>query len=55
MSEQDLEYYRQRERMERKAAKTATSEAARRVHQELAQSYARGARSSPVRLVVPAN
>jgi hypothetical protein len=34
-------YLRARERAERAAAKCATSHAARRVHQELAQSYAR--------------
>jgi hypothetical protein len=37
---QPLEYLRTRERAERAAAKRATSTAARRVHQELAQSYA---------------
>ena len=35
-----IEYFRRRERAERAAAKNAASEAARRVHQELAQSYA---------------
>ena len=35
-----LEYFRRRERAERAAAKQAASEAARRVHQELAQQYA---------------
>jgi hypothetical protein len=35
------EYYRTRERAERAAAKNATSVAARRVHQELAEAYAR--------------
>ena len=41
MLDQDsLDYFRRRERAERAAAKHAASEAARRVHQELAQSYA---------------
>jgi hypothetical protein len=41
MLDQDsLDYFRRRERAERAAAKRAASEAARRVHQELAQSYA---------------
>jgi hypothetical protein len=34
------EYFRHRESAERAAAKNAVSEAARRVHQELAQEYA---------------
>lgn len=34
------EYYRQRERIEREAAKAAKSAAARRAHQEMAQTYA---------------
>jgi hypothetical protein len=34
------DYLRMRERAERAAAKNAASEAARRVHQELAQCYA---------------
>lgn len=34
------DYFRRRERAERAAAKNAASEAARRIHQELAQSYA---------------
>lgn len=33
------EYFRRRERVERAAAKSATSEAARRVHQEMAREY----------------
>jgi hypothetical protein len=37
---ESLDYFRRRERSERAAAKNAASEAARRVHQELAQSYA---------------
>ena len=41
MSELDnREYYRQRERIEREAAKAAKSAAARRAHQEMAQTYA---------------
>jgi hypothetical protein len=35
------EYFRRRELVERAAAKSATTPAARRVHQELAQNYAR--------------
>jgi hypothetical protein len=38
------EYCRVREQAERTAAKRATSTAARRVHQELAQAYARATR-----------
>ena len=34
-------YYRARERAERAAAKNATSIAARRVHQQLAEAYAK--------------
>jgi hypothetical protein len=34
------DYFRRRERAERAAAKNAASETARRIHQELAQSYA---------------
>ncbi len=49
MSElENREYYRQRERIEREAAKAAKSAAARRAHQEMAQSYAR--RSAVVEL-----
>lgn len=40
LDQESLEYFRRRERAERAAAKTAESEAARRVHQELAQGYA---------------
>jgi hypothetical protein len=35
-----MDYFRWREQAERAAAKNAQSEAARRVHQELAQEYA---------------
>ena len=35
-----MDYFRWREQAERAAAKNADSEAARRVHQELAQEYA---------------
>jgi len=34
------DYFRRRERAERAAAKNAATEAARRIHQELAQGYA---------------
>jgi hypothetical protein len=37
---ENREYYRQRERIEREAAKAAKSAAARRAHQEMAQKYA---------------
>jgi len=37
---ESIEYFRARERVERDAAKNASSEAARRVHLELAQGYA---------------
>ena len=40
LDEHSLDYFRWRERVERAAAKNASSQAARRVHQELAQSYA---------------
>jgi hypothetical protein len=39
MSDEDLDYYRRRERQERLAAKAATSLAARRIHQDLALRY----------------
>ena len=42
MLEQDsADYFRRRERTERAAAKNALTEAARRIHEELAESYAR--------------
>ena len=40
MDQKSVEYFRARERIERAAARTATTEAARRAHLELAQSYA---------------
>jgi len=40
-----LEYFRRRELAERAAAKSASSEIARRVHQELAQHYSELLRS----------
>lgn len=40
----DSDYFTQRERSERAAAKQAASPQARRVHQELAQEYAERAR-----------
>jgi hypothetical protein len=45
MNEVDQEYYRNRERRERAAAKNATCSDARRAHQELAESYAALARA----------
>lgn len=41
LDQQSLDYFRRRELAERAAAKQAASGAARRVHQELAQEYAR--------------
>lgn len=46
LHQESLEYFRRRERAERAAAKHAASEAARRVHQELAQEYAERIRNS---------
>jgi hypothetical protein len=40
VNQQSVEYFRNRERIEREAAKSAASEAARRAHLELAQNYA---------------
>jgi hypothetical protein len=40
LDEESAAYFRRREMTERAAAKKALSEAARRVHQELAQGYA---------------
>ncbi|MGE5564259.1 MAG: hypothetical protein ACM3ZV_13280 [Bacillota bacterium] len=40
MDKDTLEYFRRREQAERTAAKTASCDVARRVHQELAQHYA---------------
>jgi hypothetical protein len=40
LDQETQEYFRRRERAERAAAKSAVSDAARRAHQELAQSYA---------------
>jgi hypothetical protein len=48
--ETQSDYYRERERRERAAAKKASSHAARSVHQALAQRYAalsRGTRNGP--------
>jgi hypothetical protein len=41
----DEEYFRRREMAERPAAKKALNDAARRVHQQLAQAYAELLRS----------
>ena len=46
VDQQSAEYFRERERTAREAAKTAASEAARRVHRELAQGYAELLRNS---------
>lgn len=40
LDETSQDYFRRRERAERAAAKWASSSAARRIHQELAQNYA---------------
>jgi hypothetical protein len=40
VNQQSIEYFRTRERIERAAAKAAATEAARRAHLELAESYA---------------
>jgi hypothetical protein len=41
MKHRSIDYFRERERVEREAAKTATCEQARWAHQEMADSYAR--------------
>jgi hypothetical protein len=46
LDQPNAEYLRKREAMERAAAKRAASAAARRIHQQLAQSYAEQLRSS---------
>lgn len=40
LDQKSADYFRRRERSERAAAKKALSEAARRIHQELAENYA---------------
>ena len=40
MTDDQIEYFRRRERQERAAAKSADSLAARRIHQQLAEEYA---------------
>jgi len=40
VDQESIDYFRARERVEREAAKSAASEAARRAHLELAQGYA---------------
>lgn len=40
MDQESVDYFRARERIERAAAETAATEAARRAHLELAQGYA---------------
>jgi hypothetical protein len=40
MNSDAQDYYRRRERIERAAAKSAATETARRIHQQLAQGYA---------------
>ena len=41
MKKESVNYFRERERAEREAAKTATCDQARWAHQEMAESYAR--------------
>lgn len=41
MKETSIDYFRERERVEREAARNATCDAARWAHQEMADSYAR--------------
>lgn len=41
---ESIDYFMRREQAERTAAKRASSEVARRIHQELAQQYAERAR-----------
>jgi hypothetical protein len=41
VKDQSIDYFRQRERVEREAAKNATCDAARWAHQEMADRYAR--------------
>ncbi len=41
IDQKSANYFRRRELVERAAAKNAASESARRVHQELAQNYAK--------------
>jgi hypothetical protein len=45
MTQDGIDYFARRERMERAAAKSASSIAARRAHQELAENYSRLART----------
>jgi len=45
VEQQTIEYFRRRELAERSAAKRASCEIARRVHEELAQHYAELLRS----------
>ena len=40
MDQESVDYFRSRERVEREAAKSAATEAARRAHIELADGYA---------------
>jgi len=52
LNSESHEYFRRRERAERAAAKNAVTDAARRIHQELAQGYAALLRN-PRNLVIP--
>ena len=46
MDEKTIDYFRRRELAERAAAKHATSDAARRVHQMLAEQYSERVRGA---------
>ena len=46
VDQQAIEYFRERERIERAAAETAATEGARRAHLELAEGYAALVRKS---------
>jgi hypothetical protein len=48
VDQESQEYFRRRELIERAAAKNASTQAARRVHQELAQEYAQLLRGTDV-------
>lgn len=49
VQDRSVDYFRERERVEREAAKNATCDAARWAHQEMADSYARMLQAKAVR------
>jgi hypothetical protein len=53
LNSESHEYFLRRERAERAAAKNAVTDAARRVHQELAQGYAALLRNPPEMVTPP--